>query len=497
MVHLKTPLAQAAAIAGVSLVLGILFDLLFFGKEPGLSFLLYASGLIAGIIGLAHYLGHKPSPAVWWLMLPFVGFAAMVAIRSSESLRLMNIGACVLLLLLIARVAFRRRLADMHVKEIISIPLLPFRFLESAKHTLGRIAATHSVVKTKPITGQIIKGIAITVPVLAVFLLLFASADLIVQKYVAGLISFELDDELVARIILVLLATLGLIGGYSYMFSVTKPEEAPSPTPSKPLIGKVESTILFASVNALFFAFILVQLTYLFGGQANISELGFTYAEYARKGFFELLAVAVMAFALLWSAEKYTQKTERGHQTLFKALSIALVLQVIVIMGSAFRRLYLYEQAYGFTALRLYSHAFTILLAVIFIILAYKIIRSASDQAFALPALLAVIGFLAALNAINPDAFIARQNLDRYQDTGKIDTAYLSQLSDDAVPVLLGGYSSLRPEYAQSLGRVLNARRQEVESDADQSWQSWNLSRATADEALAGHAHKLQQYPSN
>jgi hypothetical protein len=419
------------------------------------------------------------------LALPLLGFAAMVAVRASGPLTLLNLGASLLLLLLIARVAFRRRLTDLRVRELISIPLLPLRFLEPARQTLAQIIATHKIIKTKPLTAQIIKGIALTVPVLAVFLLLFVSADLVVQKYVTQLINIHVNPELTVQAALIVFATLALVAGYSYLFSVTQPETAPPETPSKPFIGPVESTILLASVNVLFFAFILVQLAYLFGGQANISAQGFTYAQYARKGFFELLAVAVVAFGLLWSAEKYVKQTGPGHSTLFKALSTMLIAQVILIMGSAFKRLYLYEQAYGFTTLRLYSHAFTVLLAVIFVILAYKIIRSASDHTFAFPALLAVIAFLAALNALNPDAFIARQNLSRYQQTGKIDTAYLGRLSADAVPVLVAGYPSLQPADATALQAQLNRRRSSAGSTADHSWQSWNLSRATAEQA--GH----------
>ncbi|HEX7259688.1 MAG TPA: DUF4173 domain-containing protein [Candidatus Saccharimonadia bacterium] len=496
-VNIKTQLVQAVAIVAVSTAFGILFDRFFYGKLPGLSFPLYVAGLVGGIIGLAHYFHQKPSKAAWWLMIPLIGFATMVAVRASELLTLMNIAACLLLLLLIAKVAFRRRLTDMRVKDFMSIPFLPLQFLGPARHTFGHIAAKRKVVKFQPRTAQIVKGIALTVPVLVVFLFLFASADLIVQKYVNDLVSIEIDLELTARLVLIVLATLGFIGGYSYLFSATKSDETPPETSLKPLIGKVESTILFVSVNTLFFAFILVQLAYLFGGEANISAQGFTYAEYARKGFFELIAVAVVAFGLLWSAEKYIEKTERGHSTWFKFLSSALVLQVILIMGSAFRRLYLYEQAYGFTTLRLYSHAFTVLLAVIFLILAYKIIRSASDQAFAFSALLAVIVFLAALNAINQDAFIARQNLDRYHDTGKIDAVYLSQLSDDAVPVLVGGYSLLRPDDTKILGAELNRRRLDARSDAARGWQAWNQSRAAADDALAGDASRLQLYPGN
>src|SRR5207244_2088993 len=109
--------------------------------------------------------------------------------------------------------------------------------------------------------------------------------------------------------VLILLATWALTGGYSYIFEQTSPADSAPHTAPKPRIGNVESTIFLGSVNALFLAFIMVQLAYLFGGQANISAQGFTYAEYARKGFFELVAVAVAAFGLLWWSEKYISRS--------------------------------------------------------------------------------------------------------------------------------------------------------------------------------------------
>jgi two-component system, OmpR family, sensor histidine kinase BaeS len=165
-------------------------------------------------------------------------------------------------------------------------------------------------------------------------------------------------------------------------------------------------------------------------------------------------------------------------------LSITLIAQVLIIMASALRRLHLYEQAYGFTTLRLFSHAFAIFLGVVFLILAYKIVRSASDKAFAFPAFLAAIAFLAALNLLNPDAFIARQNLQRFDETGKVDTYYLSGLSDDAVPVIVRHLESL-PADEQKVLRVSLSDRKGEGTDRPTDWQSWNLSRQRADRALA------------
>jgi hypothetical protein len=81
---------------------------------------------------------------------------------------------------------------------------------------------------------------------------------------------------------------------------------------------------------------------------------------------------------------------------------------------------------------------------------------------------------LLALAAVNPDAWIARHNLDRYADTGQVDWTYLRSLSDDAVPVL----ASL-PEDQR---RCALADRSESSDD----WLEWNLGRARAADALPG-----------
>lgn len=477
----QSPFLQSIAIVIGSLGLGILFDYLFHGHVPGVSFPLFVGTVLVVMAALSIALRQRLSARIWWLAIPLLSFAAMVAVRASAPLTLLNIGACLMLLLLIAITAFRRRLTDMRIMEYLYLPLLPLRFFQPALRTASDLIAAHQAVRNRPLVGQILKGIALTIPVLTVFLVLFASADLVVQKYLTGLFNFHLSDSVIVSLILVSAATAGFVGAFAYIFGRTEPEPAPAATPRRPLLGSVESSILLGSINALFLGFILVQLAYLFGGVANLASLGFTYAEYARKGFFELLAVAVVAFMLLWLAEKYIAATDKGHTLLFRILASALIAQVIIVMASAFRRLYLYEQAYGFTTLRLYSHAFTILLAVIFLVLAYKILRSASDQAFAFPAFLAFIAFLVGLNLINPDAFIARQNLARFDATGKIDAAYLSLLSSDAFPVLKSRYQSLPPGDQKVLAGAFSRQSDENSKDYRRGWQSWNLSRSHAD----------------
>ena len=103
------------------------------------------------------------------------------------------------------------------------------------------------------------------------------------------------------------MATLAFAGAYSYIFRKSQ-ETTPQQNNKSYAVGHIESSILLGSVNVLFFIFIFVQLTYLFGGESNISVQGFSYAQYARRGFFELIAVAIVSLLLLLTTEKYIAK---------------------------------------------------------------------------------------------------------------------------------------------------------------------------------------------
>jgi len=80
-------------------------------------------------------------------------------------------------------------------------------------------------------------------------------------------------------------------------------------------------------------------------------------------------------------------------------------------MASAFMRLLLYEQAYGFTTLRLYSHSFVIWLALVFLFVLFKINFDKRDNTFAFRTFISMIMFLAFMNFLNPDSFIAKRNI--------------------------------------------------------------------------------------
>ncbi len=492
-------LIKASLIAGVSLFLGFLFDYFFYGKFPGISFPLYVILVLAGFFVVANRFNKQISMGVFWLFIPLIFFSIMVFVRSSYLLTLLNVFASLLLLLIIAEVTLGRKVKNFLVGDYIKIFFLPLKFIGPLFQTLSNLFPLRSINKDQRVISQVLKGILISIPVLFVFLLLFSSADLIFQKYISSLISIDIKPETIFRLVLILIATLVYIGAYSYSFRDKEKLFSVQKNGKNYIIGQIESAILLGSVNVLFFIFMLVQLAYLFGGASNISSQGFTYAEYARRGFFELIAVAIISFLLLLITERYIVKKETNHAIGFKVLSAACVVQVILIMASAFTRLLLYEEAYGFTTLRLYSHVFIIFLAVVFCLLFYKIYRDKRENAFAFQVFISVAIFLAAMNFLNPDAFIARRNIERFFTVGKLDIYYLSRLSDDAIPDIIKVLNISNDDLKNSFARELYMRTQNSDSpyakDMKQyfsKWQSLNISRIRAENILNSKISEIE-----
>jgi len=112
----------------------------------------------------------------------------------------------------------------------------------------------------------------------------------------------------------------------------------------------------------------------------------------------------------------------------------------------AFRRLSLYEEAYGFTMLRLYSHVFAVWIASVFILLALDFAGAWSRRRWFLGAtLVSALVVLFGLNVANPEAVVVSFNTNHAQTAHKIDGQYLAELSSDATPALLNSRAQLDP----------------------------------------------------
>ncbi|HEX9744280.1 MAG TPA: DUF4173 domain-containing protein [bacterium] len=473
---------KVSAIIGiVSLALGLIFNFFFYEKIPGLGVLVYVLLIILGFFIISWDSGKKQSREAMWLFIPLIFFSAMVFVRASAMLVVLDIIAVLLLMLVIASISSGKKLQMYILVDYIKILFAWTRFFEPFYKTVANLTALVKPHQNPEVAAEVNKGIAITVPVIILFLLLFSSADLMFREYLTHI--FNWPPDTIPRLFWIIFMTCTAAGSYAYIFGDEDKDENEARDRVKvPKVGNIESAILFGSVNVLFLLFIIIQFTYLFGGHSNIADYGYTYAEYARRGFGELSAVAIISLLLLLAFEYYVRKPDSEHTPSFKLLSTALVVQVSCIMVSAFLRLYIYEQAYGFTTLRLYSHAFIIWLAVIFLLVVLKIFFDKRDNPFAFRAFVSMILFLAAMNFLNPDSFIANRNLDRYYSKNKLDIYYLGNLSDDSVPGLIKAIEGSQDERLLTLNQKLFDRYSSRENYSYyQGWQSLNLSRINAE----------------
>ena len=234
-------------------------------------------------------------------------------------------------------------------------------------------------------------------------------------------------------------------------------------------------------IIGLFLIFVLLQTRYLFGGVALVMEPGgFSPAEYARRGFFELVGVTALTLPVLLVADWALNQRNRSDVARFRGLALLLLGLLGVIVISALSRMALYTGMYGLTELRVYVTAFMLLLCVIFVWFAMTVLRG-NRPAFMRGSLIAAGCAVAALNALDPDALIARVNLGRASTAVPVDVAYLASLSADAVPVLLEHSTALAPAPRCELLAELEARWGDTNA-------AWNVSRLSARRALEADA---------
>lgn len=486
-------------IGTVAIALSLVFNFMFFEEGLGLNFPLFILFvLIAGWILINTFKIKSVDVATIILSVLILFFSMMVFIRSSLLLTFFNVLGTLLLLLIIVNSYLGKNVKEYLPLDYLKIFTLPLFFIPVF---FKKISEFVSLGNYSPATKEIIRGLIMTLITLVIFTGLFASADAIFGKVVEYLFSFEVNDEFVGRLIIFVFVAAFFLGAFGYMFNRFA-QEFNSVVRGRFSMGVIETKMLLISINILFFIFIVFQLTYLFGGESQVLSQGLTYAEYARKGFFELLWVAFLSYLIISVAESLIVKKENKHLLFFKVLSSILIFQVLVILVSAFVRLSLYEDAYGFSTIRLYSHSLMIWVGVVLVLLAYYIIRNGKPEKFALKVFYSVVFLLLSMNLLNPDAFIAKRNMERYRETGKIDVMYLTTLSYDALPytisLLNDPNENIRKLFAHGLYWSNTVYNPDVESarnwvmDID-SWKSQKLMRSKAHTLLNPHKNIMEE----
>jgi hypothetical protein len=493
----------------IVLALGWLFDFLFWNKALGVNFALFWTASLIAAFYLLLKDGLRPHRATMWL-LPLFGFFAAVTFFRAEPMTTFLAAVFTLLALILLTVSYlggqwlRYTLADYFMKAVALLGSLLVRPITFAAE--ARKAQAEAGISSAPKFNfwSPLRGILIALPIVAIFASLLASADMVFGQRLDDFIAvFKLENlpEYIFRMVYILVIGYALAGIILHAASAAQDEKlAGEGKPIlPPFLSFIESSIVLGSVVALFAAFVIIQFQYFFGGETNINMEGYTYAEYARNGFGELVAVAFFALLMLLTLSGVTKRESETQRKIYSGLGITLVALLLVMLVSAYQRLNLYEVVYGFSRLRTYTHVFLIWLGLLLIAtIVLEILRK--ERAFTLAMLIASIGFAASLPTLNVDAFIVKQNIQRElqgQADVDLDASYFLGLSDDAIPPLVDALltpSLPDPVHEKVASALACIRHQRTQDEHERTWQSFHIARLRAENALASVGGILDGY---
>ncbi|WP_445490955.1 DUF4153 domain-containing protein [Niallia sp. 03133] len=322
-------------------------------------------------------------------------------------------------------------------------------------------------------TKKVVIGLIIAGPILIILMILLSASD---EKFGNFMIrTIQKMMSLNTKEIWIFIRVVFLFAVFVIGIKTVGRKSVIVPVKTGSTGGTWDQTIvmtIIVSINVLYVLFTIVQFRYFFN---DVLIKDYTFAAYAKKGFFELMFVTVINIVMIICVNTYTAVKKK----VLKILLSIMVLFSFVMLLSSHLRLSLYEEAYGYTYLRLFSHSFLLLLAILFSFSIIKIWMEKLNliRIFLLTSLL----YYCSLNVINIDQVIVRKNIQRYEKTGDIDLQYISYLSNASVPELVDLYkkeSNNFPLKQLLLEKKENLRKKQI------SWQSYNIVEEKAKKAL-------------
>ncbi len=455
---------------------------LLYAARPGIN---WAMSTLAVSLGLMIFLGSADRRWRLNVVLP-LALACLIASTAAVTANPMNA------LLIAAAVLFALGSAVVGAYVNSALPGGPITWVVAAPYasvlTVGEAGRRFAEATGAFREGRgipVIRGIAIAAPVTLLLALLLCEAD---PTFAAGrdfIARAFRDLSVLPRGVFFTVLTVCLVGGFGIALHAApeKPTRPAARWMAPQLLGDTERLIVLGSIAALFTLFLVLQVSYLFGNPGGRTGSGVTYADAVHRGFVELNAAASVCCVLLLALRLYAGP-DRHHRCL-KALEWLVTLQAQILLVSAFYRVNLYEDAYGFTRLRLYVQVYAAVafVALILLLLELRVYPSA-DRFLRRVMVVAALAF-AGLVFGNSDAWIAHANLLRFARTGRIDILNLTHnLGPDAVPELVGALPQLPGPVAGRIEECLSQRYRDHPRNGSR-WFEWSLRLTALNRALA------------
>jgi hypothetical protein len=465
--------------------IGVLGQLLFVGVGLGLNMPLAVLALLAAGWQLRQP-GVPISRGEPWLPIAAIAFSLFFALRGDQMLLAFDFSASIVLTALALAAFAGHRVSALPMGEIL---LLGARLVGWA--SVAAVPALASVGRpTMPrMRGTMVagvgRGLVLGLPLTVIAIVLFASADAAFAELLEDVTRIDVRlGDLPWRLIVAIAIAWLAAGAFAFVTDADDQQAIAREVGPPMRLGSTEALTVLVLLDLVFAVFVALQAAYLFGGLDTLALTGMTYAEYARRGFFELVAVAVLAGSTVLILESLVTPRSRSYV----AAALLLTALTAVVLASAALRLRLYQEAYGWTEMRFY-----VLTAIVFLALGLVLaIRSlVTDRSRRLLHQLFALGFGVALvaNVIGPVRFVTEANIERALNPSLVppngstgfDIDYLVVLDTDAVAPLVAALPDLDPGLRARVEEALAARRG---ADESQRWQDWSLSRLLASSAL-------------
>ncbi len=487
-------------IIGISAFLAILQSILFWNKEPGISVFIFVLACILYLIYVLSKNKKIVNKKAIIFVIPIILLSSTYFIFNNELFKVLNIFVIVALGIIMCVYLckpktkwseFLKKIGYVFggMFESVSDVIDTFKIPEDKKDN-------ESLEKVKKIG----KSLLITIPIILVVLILLMSADQVFEGIfdkvfldLSEVLSLDGIIKLLSRLSVILITFL-LCGGFivnlvkdNTMF--TKEDED---TKISVKFENLTINMILTILNIIYLIFSFIQITNLFMNTSN--DPNFDYSSYARQGFFQLMFVSFINFVILTVANINKIEKTKNQKIYNKIMSLLIILFTLIIIVSAFYRMNLYQETYGYTYLRIFVDFVLITEGLISIPI---IIRLLGKKIDVLKVSIVITSFMfVILNFMNIDNFIAEKNIDRYFDDPKnsnFDMSYLCNLGTDATAQVTRLLKADDEYIVKRTENYLYEQKQSLNLDK-MDWQEYNISKNEAKEILDKQNIEINYY---
>ena len=487
-------------IIGISAFLAILQSILFWNRNLGISVFIFVLACVLYLIYILSKNNKIINKKAIIFVIPIILLSSTYFIFNNELFKILNIFVIVALGVTMCVYLSKSKIKwpDFLKKigcvfggmfESVSDIINTFKIPENKKEN-------ESLKKVKKIG----KSLLITIPIILVVLILLMSADQVFEKIfdkvfldLSKVLSLEEIVKLLSRLSVILITFL-LCGGFlvnlvkdDTMF--TKEDEDTKVTVK---FENLTINMILTILNIIYLIFGFIQITNLFMNTSN--NPNFDYSSYARQGFFQLMFVSFINFVILIIANINKVEKTKSQKIYNKIMSLLIILFTIIIIISAFYRMNLYQETYGYTYLRIFVDFVLISEVLISIPIIIYLLGKKIDI---LKSIIIITSFMfVLLNFMNIDNFIAEKNIDRYfnnPEDSNFDISYLCKLGTDATEQITRLLKADDEYIVKRTERYLYEQKQSLNLD-EMNWQEYNMSKKEAKEILDNQNIEINYY---